>query len=532
MTSRKKKKSPPQKTDTVAAPPVKNLLFHRIMLVIMAFTAGASVMVIELSAIRVLAPWFGNSLYTWTGLIGVILTAMSAGYYFGGWLADKKTSYAILSHILALAALFILAIPLVAHLLGRPLAGLDVILGPVLATLLLFAVPGFFLGSVSPYIIRLVSLLSADKHIGLSAGTVYMVSTIGSVLGTFAAGFWLIPSLNLEQVFWSTGAALALLAALGYILSLQKRAFVVGHLLVLVVAVPVLVGAASLAKPPPDSHLVYHKASYYHLIRVFQKKLPSGMGITELYLDTTREGALYDKSSTLPIQALRYWALAPLFRGDLDSALVLGGGTFTLPETFLDHFPQAKVEVVEIDPAVVDVGRRFFRLNRYPQMGIVVDDARRFLSRTPQKYDLIFGDAYNGLRSVPSHLLTKEFFQAVKNRLTERGIFMMHLINAVQGKDAALFNAVIKTISQVFPETLVFAILPQKLTKIQSIIIVAADFDLDPAAVLAALPPEKQALRNLLLTRIPPEIYRAQEGSLLTDGFNPVEYLIARTIQK
>lgn len=532
MTSRKKRTSPSQNPEIVESPPVKNLLFHRLMLVIMAFTAGAAVMVMELSAIRVLAPWFGNSLYTWTGLIGVILTAMSAGYYFGGWLADKKTSYTILSHILASAALFILAIPLAANLLGRPLAGLDVILGPVLSTLLLFAVPGFFLGSVSPYIIRLVSLLSADKHIGLSAGMVYMFSTIGSVLGTFAAGFWLIPSLDLEQVFWFTGAAIALLACLGYVLSFQKRAFVALQILVLAGAIPVLVSAATLAKPTHDARLVFHKMSYYHLIRVFQKKLPSGLGITQLYLDTTLEGALYDKSSELPIPALRYWALAPLFRGDLQSALVLGGGTFTLPEVFLEHFPQAKVEVVEIDPEVVAVGRRFFRLNNYPRMGIVVDDARRYLTRTTQKYDLIFGDAYNGLRSVPSHLLTEEFFQAVKNRLTERGIFMMHLINAVQGKDSALFASVIRTISQVFPETLVFATLPQKPAKIQSIIIMAADFELLPDAVLASLPPEKQSLRKLLQTYIPPETYRGRDGYLLTDRFNPVEYLIARTIQR
>jgi spermidine synthase len=166
---------------------------------------------------------------------------------------------------------------------------------------------------------------------------------------------------------------------------------------------------------------------------------------------------------------------------------------------------------------VVDVGRRFFRLNNYPQMGIVVDDARRYLARTPQKYDLIFGDAYNGLRSVPSHLLTREFFQAVKNRLTERGIFMMHLINSVQGKDSALFASVIKTISQVFPETLVFATIPQKLTKIQSIIIMAADFELRPDAILAALPPEKQSLRKLLQTYIPPETYR-ESGGLSPDG--------------
>jgi hypothetical protein len=135
-----------------------NIFLHRCLLAVVAFTAGAAVMIIELAAIRVLAPWFGNSLYTWTGLIGVILTAMSAGYYAGGWLADKKTSYAVLSHILATAALLILAIPLMSHLVGAPLAKYNVIMGPVLASLILFALPGFFLGCVSPYIIRLISL--------------------------------------------------------------------------------------------------------------------------------------------------------------------------------------------------------------------------------------------------------------------------------------------------------------------------------------------------------------------------------------
>ena len=534
MTAKKKKKKIPEKEnpDLFEAPSPKNLLLHRIILVIMAFTAGAAVMIIELSAIRVLAPWFGNSLYTWTGLIGVILTAMSAGYYAGGWLADKKTSYAVLSHILALAALFIFAIPLFSNLFGTPLAKYNVIMGPVVASIFMFALPGCFLGSVSPYIIRLVSLLSSDKHIGLSAGTVYMVSTIGSVLGTFAAGFWLIPSLDLENVFWLTGISIALLACLGYFLSFRQRSVFLVPIILLVGAIPMLVFASNLTQPPRDRDMVFEKMSFYHLIRVLKQKLPSGSGITKLYLDTTMEGALYDESKKLPIKALRYWELAPLFSGKLESALVLGGGTFTLPETFLDHYPQARVEVVEIDPEVVEVGRRFFRINDYPKMKVVVGDARRYLTHTNKKYDLIFGDAYNGWRSVPSHLLTKEFFQSVKNHLDKRGIFMMHLINAVQGNDSALFASVIKTISQVFKETLVFATLPHNLTHIQSIVIVGADFDLQPDSVLASLPPDKQNLKNLLLTLLPPQKYNTRDGHLLTDSFNPVEYLVAQTLKE
>jgi spermidine synthase len=190
------------------------------------------------------------------------------------------------------------------------------------------------------------------------------------------------------------------------------------------------------------------------------------------------------------------------------------------------------VEVVEIDPAVVEVGRRFFQLDRYPQLHIVVDDARRYLSRTQTKYHLIFGDAYNGLRSVPAHLLTREFFQSVQNRLDEQGIFMINIISAVKGRNSGLFLAVMKTISQVFPETQVFATVPQKLSQLQSIIIVAANSDLRWDPVLSEIPPDKNHLRKLLLTRISPQQYTTRNGHFLTDSFNPVEYLAAQTLQK
>jgi spermidine synthase len=531
MKRAKKKISPPMPPASVPESVAPHLFLHRCILVIMAFTAGAAVMIIELAAIRILAPWFGSSLYTWTGLIGVILTAMSAGYYAGGWLADKKTSYLVLANILAAAALFICAIPLWSHVLGTPLAKYNVILGPVVASLLMFAVPGFLLGSVSPYIIRLVSLLSADKHIGLSAGTVYMVSTIGSVLGTFASGFWLIPHLDLEHVFWCTGIAVALLALLGYFLSFWQRGNPAWQSLALIVAIPALLLITVYTKPPRAAGLLLDQMSFYHRIRVTERKLQSGDGLKYLYLDTTLEGAQYDKSAAIPLPYQRYWELARVLCREHNAALFLGGGAFKVPQAFLDYYPRAHVEVVEIDPAVVSVGRRFFQLDNYPHLHIVVDDARRHLAQTRMKYDLIFGDAYNGLRSVPAHLLTREFFQGLKEHLDEHGIFMMNLVSAVQGPNSALFASVMKTLGQVFPKIYVFSPHPQKLTHFENIIIVAATFDLPLDAILAGLPPEEQALRKLLLTRVSPQEYNSDNGSLLTDRFNPVEYLVAQTIQ-
>jgi spermidine synthase len=507
-----------------------HIFLHRLILVIMAFTSGAAVMVIEMAAIRILAPWFGNSLYTWTGLIGVILTAMSAGYYAGGWLADKKTSYLILSHLLAVAALFIFIIPLFSFG-GILLARLSIILGPVVASLLMFAVPGFFLGCVPPYIIRLVSLLSADKHIGLSAGTVYMVSTIGSVLGTFASGFWLIPSFDIEHLFWFTGLAIALLACLGYFLSYRQRGRLPWQVLALVGAIPFLMAATALVKPPPKANVLFDSLSFYHRIRVEKKNLRNGDSLRILSLDSTMEGGQYEKSPAIPLPYQRYWQLAEVLCRKHEAALFLGGGAFKMPQAFLDRYPQAWVEVVEIDPAVVAVGRRFFRVNDYPGLHIAVDDARRYLTHTRRKYDFIFGDAYNGLRSVPAHLLTREFFQTLRGHLDEHGIFMINLVASLQGKNAVLFDSVRKTISRVFPETYVFALHPQNVTTVQNIIIVAAGEDLHLHSLMAGLPPDQASLKKLLLTFVPPGHYTTQGGYLLTDHFNPVEYLVAQTIK-
>ena len=531
---KRSKRQTPKKVTPEPVPKefTSHIFLHRCFLVIMAFTAGAAVMVIELAAIRILAPWFGNSLYTWTGLIGVILIAMSAGYYAGGWLADKKTSYLVLSHILAAAALFILAIPLFSHVGGTPLGTYNVILGPVVASLLMFAMPGFLLGSVSPYIIRLVSLLSADKHIGLSAGTVFMVSTIGSVLGTFASGFWLIPSLDLEHVFWLTGIVVASLAGLGYFLAFQQRGKLALQSLALLGAVPLLLLATALTRPSPPANVLFDQMSFYHRIRVIQKEFPkSGDRVKSLFLDTTWEGGQYDTSPNFAVPYQRYVELARLFCMKHEAALFLGGGAFKMPQAFLDHYPQARVEVAEIDPAVVEVGRRFFRVNNYPDLHIIVDDARRYLTHTMRKYDLIFGDAYNGVRSVPAHLLTREFFETVKDHLDERGVFMMNIIGSVKGNNAALFSSVLKTLSRVFQETCVFATIPQKLNRAQSLVIVATDFDLQLDSHTATLPPDQEPLRKLLLTRVATQNYNIHDGYVLTDNFNPVEYLVARTLR-
>jgi len=328
-----------------------------------------------------------------------------------------------------------------------------------------------------------------------------------------------------------TGIAVAFLASLGYFLSFQRRGKLAVHIVVLMAAIPLLALASALTKPPRDANVLYEKTNSYHRIRVVEEDFPSGVKVTALMLDSTIEGVLFNESPTTLLKYQRYWELAKLFSGKLENILVLGGGAFTLPQALVNHNPGSRLEVVEIDPAVVEVGRLFFQVDQYPKMRIVVDDARRYLKHTNRKYDLIFGDAFQGVHSVPAHLLTKEFFQEIKNRLNERGIFIINIISAVKGKHTTLFLSVINTLKQVFPNTYVFAVKPQKQTSsAENILIFATNFDLNIDSIKSALPPEKRSLKKLLDTLVPPSEYNPQDGYLLTDRFNPVEYLVAKTL--
>jgi spermidine synthase len=501
----------------------------RVLLILIAFIAGAAVMIIELAANRVLAPWFGNTLFTWTGLIGVILIALSLGYYAGGWLADRRCDYAVLSHLLAVSSATIFLIPLIHLSVGKYLQNADPMLGPILGSTFLFALPGCLLGSLSPYIIRLVSLLSADRHIGLSTGTIFMFSTLGSVIGTFGAGFFLVPQVQLDKIFVIIGFLIMALSVAGYLILYETKGKSVPLLLLFIVN-GLLLTTYAVMEPEKDATVIYDKNNFYHRIRVYQKEVKNGDKLISLYLDTTFQGARYERSEQIPSRYQRYWALTRVFCPHLERAAFLGAGAFTMPEALLNSHPRADVEVIEIDPQLLEVGKIFFRIDAYPQMKIIFDDARRFLRLTEKKYDLIFGDVYHGVRNVPAHLVTKEFFTLVKSRLQERGVFMMNLIGTIRGENSLLFKSTLNTINFVFKQTYVFVIDLNKLEEVQNIIIVAMDNDAGISLLENQQSSHDQLISSLLSNYVSKDKYDLSGAYLITDNYNPLEYLVARSI--
>lgn len=495
--------------------------------VVAAFASGAAVMILELGGTRLLAPWFGNTLYLWTGLIGVVLVALSLGYYLGGRLADRRPNPSTLAHLLAAAAVATALVPSLHSAAAASVGTMDFLAGPVVASLLLLALPACLLAGVCPVAVKLLSATSADRRVGFSAGTVSMAATLGSVVGTFAAGFVLIPHVALRTIFVAVAAVLAVLAAAGY---LARRADgprrTVGAI-ALLAAVGVL-GGASLESPDGEPDTVFDRTTFYHRIRVVDQPGPSGDTARYLLLDTTYEGGRWLRSDGYPLRYQRYWELSRALVPGLRRALFIGGGGFLMPERLLDAFPQAEADVVEIDPAVIEVGRRFFRLDEYPRLHAVADDGRRFLRRTEHRYDLVVGDAYNGVQQIPTHLVTVEFFELIRARLAPGGVYLMNVRSALEGRQSGVFHAVDATLRAVFDEVELLATEPARPSVSQNVIFVASTERLPIAALAAEHVARGGSLGELLATYVPRSASREGRGPVLTDDYNPVEYLIAR----
>jgi spermidine synthase len=497
-----------------------------------AFLAGAAVMLMELAGNRILAPWFGNTLYTWTGLIGVVLVSLSCGYYLGGYVADRWPRPVVLAHLLAAAAVLTILIPVLQAAVADWMRTLDVVWGPVLAATLLLAAPGCLLAAVSPLAVRLLSLRSGDRKVGVSAGAVGMAGALGSVLGTFAAGFVLIPHLDLRQLFLTSGGVLAAAAAAQYVACLARpargRTLAIFFLCLLGAAAP-----AAITGRAQRPGIKYEQMTFYHRIRVIESPDEEAKMVRYLFLDNTCEGAQYVEPADgeLPMPYQRCWRLGPALVPGLERAAFLGGGAFGMPEALLDALPRAEADVLEIDPQVIQVGRQFFRVDRFPRMHPIAEDARRWLQRSERTYDFIVGDAYRGVHSIPPHLATVEFFELVKSRLSPRGVYAMNVLGALEGDKAALLEAVARTLREAFPHVYVLALEPEQPGETQNVIFLAATRKLDIEALAAAQRAaggESDALGQLLRGYIPWDRLDIPPGPILRDDYNPVEYLAAR----
>jgi spermidine synthase len=397
--------------------------------------AGGIIMALELVAFRLYAPYFGYSIYVWGTMISVVMGALAAGYGLGGWIADRGGGErAVFGAVLA-SGLYQLVVVFTAHSVLPALSAAGDFTGTVAATLVVFAPSMLALATVPPLVTH---LLARRLPVGAAAGTVYALSTIGSIAGILATSFWAVPHLGTLMTLEVLCAASLLLGILG--LATGRPAALA--LLPLILVVP----RAPDAPMPADTVAVAE--SPYNYLRVARRGDRLILFLNANAAQTVRQGAggrtgyYYDD-----------FALGPLLV-DARHALVLGlgaGGSITAARTTA---PDLEFEAVEIDPTVVEAAARWFGLRRDdPLTHIHVADARRWLAHDGGRYDLVQLDAYQGGPYIPFYLLTTEFFRLIRTHTADDGLLMMNLFDAGTTEELLLSTAA--TLRTVFPTVVV-----------------------------------------------------------------------------
>ncbi len=437
------------------------------LLIVLVFVAGAVSLAVELSASRLLAPYFGTSLFVWANLIGLVLLYLTIGYYVGGRLADRYPRLETLYGITTIAALLVGIIPVISRpILGWSLSAfasysISVFYGSLASVLLLFALPMILLGCVSPFAIRL-SVEQVGKS-GRTSGQLYAISTAGSIVGTFLPVLVLIPNIGTYATFIVFSVALLIVSLIGLLATRPTQSVTKGgngvskNLLPLLLLIPLslaLFGLKGPIKPPSGTNgggvLITERESAYNYIQVvhsddeMQLVLNEGLGIH----------SIYNPHQVLTHGPWDYFMIAPYFNNppftpsQIHNACIIGLGAGTIPRELDAAYGALPIDGVEIDGEIVKLGQQYFHMNE-PNLHIIVQDGRYFLRTTTQHYDLIGVDAYQQ-PYVPFQLTTTEFFREVKSHLTPTGVVVANAGRT--STDFRLVEALAQTMHTVFSD--------------------------------------------------------------------------------
>lgn len=508
--------------------------FNHFLLPAAVFCTGASVLIVEVVAIRVLAPYYGNTIFTVSSVLSVILLALSVGYFAGGELADRYPSLRIFFGIILTSGLILLG----SYVLGvkaLPTLGslFSIALGPLVSSLLLFFLPALLLGTLSPYAVKLQNIHFPDRGVGSAAGRIFFWSTLGSIVGSLATGFLLIPSFGLDRILISNGVFLFLLGFLPLFFvgsEVEKK-----HLYWLAGIGIVSLGFALSAYGQTRGDAVYSGDGVYEKIRIYDGRY-AGKPVRFLQQDRNHSGAMFLDTvdpTDLVYEYTKYYVLYKIFKPDIQNALVIGGGSYSVPKALLAALPQATVDVPEIEPSLFELVKEYFGVRENKNLHNFTDDGRRRLRNSNKKYDLIFSDAYHSLLSVPSHLTTREFFALAKERLTRDGVFIGNFIGDLLPQVPSFLLAEIRTFQSVFPNSYFFAVASPRSTGVQNFIFVGYNssqiIDLNAPSIIQDNNPIVRSLKD---KEVDLDTLDLSPHPMLTDNFSPVEYIMAKTLQR
>jgi SAM-dependent methyltransferase len=402
-------------------------------LYVTVFITGAMVMTIEILGTRVIGPVFGVGLFVWSALLAVTLASLAIGYYVGGELADRGSRPTLLAKVVVASGLLLGFTPLLVRAVLLLAEGLGPRTGPLLAATLLFAPSLTALGMVSTIAVK-IATRSAERA-GRGVGTVYAVSTIGSLLGTLLVGFIFIPAFDANAILAGAAAVLLLLGGASW--AVRGRPQALGVLLW-----SVLIGTGPAEQAPLGFSILDRSQSLLGKVEVI---LDESRGVRFMRSDHSILGARFEQDGSPGFGFVYVLEAIRFLRPHASSMLNIGLGTGAVPAELGKR--GLRVDVVEIDPAVVRFAQKYFDFAATGR--VYVEDARAFLQRTEQRYDFVVHDTFTG-GTTPEHLLSLEVLQRIHRTLKPGGVLALNFVGYSGGPRAEASFAVARTVRAVF----------------------------------------------------------------------------------
>ena len=422
----------------------------KIILYTTVFVCGISTMGVELSASRLLAPFFGTSLYVWTNIIGIIMVSLTIGYFIGGRISDKHPDTTLFYTITLTAGILIGVIPFLSSFI-LPLAtkalstlSYNDFLLSFAGSLLLFAIPIALLGAIIPFAVRLN--IKKLENSGKTSGRIYAVSTLGSIIGVYLPALLLIPTIGTRFTIIGFSLLLIAVSSIALLITTLKGVFkktffsaiIICFVFTSIVLIPHTISS--------EKDVIYEGESPYYYLKIRQIN-------DTRYLLANQGRGVWSKNIQGKAFTGRYWdylVVGAAFNNDTKNVLIIGLAAGTTAKSFTVAYPNVTIDGVEIDPLVIKIGKKYFNMT-YHNLHPIVADGRLFVKTTQNKYDVIVLDVYKDL-TIPYHMTTKEFFQEVKKILQPDGILE---INVAAGHGTKILEILGSTLLQVFPKVYV-----------------------------------------------------------------------------
>jgi spermidine synthase len=463
---------------------------------IAVFICGMSGLAIEMATLRLLAPFFGTQQLVTTNVIGIVLIALSAGYYVGGKYADRHPDEQHFYQIIFIAGLLTGIIPVASQPVfwysveAIKSFSLGSIVLSFIAILIIIATPVFFLGFISPFAIRIET--KKVKKSGQISGRIYSLSTIGSILGTYIPSFLTIPFIGVRLTIYIFSILILIIAVIGLRKHIFGKLNSLKMLYVVLTAIIIVLALLPQGLISPKPNTVFECESTYNYIRVYREgdttylELNEGIGVQSVYIgDNELSGMIWD-----------YFLTCPNFNEDTEDVAILGLAAGTSVGYYYKFYPDVKIDGVEIDGKVIEVGRKYFNMT-YDTLNAIEMDGRMFVKTTDEKYDVVIVDAY-GHTYIPFHMATKEFFTEVRDILESDGVMAINIADR-PGSDNRLRDVIGNTILEVFPEVYLIPV-GKNILEVSNWLLIAPKNSMDLNQIKANFSRSKNAVDSMNIT--------------------------------